>query len=91
MRRASAFADAKGILRSFGVQADRGPKAFTPIEIGLPRRSAFADAAQADRGPKALTPIEIGLSGRCAPGVGLCRRKGGFFGRRRPTVGRRAD
>jgi hypothetical protein len=34
-------------------------------------------------------PIEIGLSGRCAPGVGLRRREGCLFGRRRPTVGRR--
>jgi hypothetical protein len=34
-------------------------------------------------------PIEIGPSRRCAPGVGLRRRKEGFFGRRRPTVGRR--
>jgi hypothetical protein len=52
-RQASAFADAKdnpsagpgrpraeGLLRphSFGAQADRGPKAFVPIKIGLPRR-----------------------------------------------------
>jgi hypothetical protein len=34
-------------------------------------------------------PIEIGLSRRCAPGVGLRRRKERFPGRRRPTVGRR--
>jgi len=33
--------------------------------------------------------LEIGLSGRCAPGVGLRRREGCLFGRRRPTVGRR--
>jgi len=32
-RRASAFADAKGILRS--AQAGRRPKALMPIEIGL--------------------------------------------------------
>jgi hypothetical protein len=35
-------------------------------------------SAQADRWPKAFTPIEIGLSGRCAPGVGLRRRKDAF-------------
>jgi hypothetical protein len=38
-------------------------------------------SAQADRWPEAFTPIEIGLSGRCAPGVGLRRRK------RRSSVG----
>jgi hypothetical protein len=43
----------------------------------------------ADHRPKALVPIEIGLFGRYAPGVGLRRRKGCLFGRRRPTVGRR--
>jgi hypothetical protein len=52
-RRASAFADAKNVFpvgagrplaegpwrpNSFGVQADRWPEAFVPIEIGLPRR-----------------------------------------------------
>jgi len=54
-RRASAFADAKDTFpvgagrplaegpwgpNSFGAQADRWPKALTPIEIGLPGRSA---------------------------------------------------
>jgi len=45
------------------------------------RASAKADAngisrsAQADRRPKAVAPIEIGLPRRCAPGVGLRRRK----------------
>jgi len=38
MRRASASADARNVPRS--AQADRRPKAFTPIEIGLPRRDA---------------------------------------------------
>ena len=53
MRQASAFADAKdnppvgagrplaeGLSRpnSFGAQADHRPKAFVPMEIGLPRR-----------------------------------------------------
>jgi hypothetical protein len=85
---------------SFGAQAERWPEAFTPIEIGLlralsRRASAPADAedtsrsAQADRRPKAFMPIEIGLPGRCAPGVGLRRRKRHPPGRRRPTVGRR--
>jgi hypothetical protein len=46
-------------------------------------------SAQADRWPEAFAPIEIGLFGRYAPGVGLRRRKGCLFGRRRPTVGRR--
>jgi len=38
MRQASAFTDARNVSRS--AQADRWPKAFTPIEIGLPRRDA---------------------------------------------------
>jgi hypothetical protein len=38
---------------------------------------------------KPLLPIEIGLLRRCAPGVGLRRRKRHLPGRRRPTVGRR--
>jgi hypothetical protein len=37
-RRASASADASDTPRS--AQADHRPKAFTPIEIGLPRRDA---------------------------------------------------
>ncbi|WP_448595699.1 hypothetical protein, partial [Thermoflexus hugenholtzii] len=55
MRRASAFADAKNVFlvgagrppaegplrpNSFGAQANRRSKAFTLIEISLPRRSA---------------------------------------------------
>jgi len=44
---------------------------------------------QADWWPEAFVPIEIGLRRRCAPGVGLRRRGACFFGRRRPTVGRR--
>jgi len=112
-RRASAFADAKGILRS--AQADRGPKAFAPIEIGLFGRYApgvglrrrkgdssvgagrpsaeglwrpNSFGVQADRGPKAFAPIEIGLPRRCALGVGLRRRKGdSSVGAGRPWAG----
>jgi hypothetical protein len=65
-----------------------------------PTQRALFRSAQADRRPKAprgrihstpkaFTPIEIGLPRRCAPGVGLRRRKRRTFGRRRPTVGRR--
>jgi len=46
-------------------------------------------SAQVDRWPKAFVPIEIGLPRRCAPGVGLRRRKRHPPGRRRSTVGRR--
>jgi hypothetical protein len=78
-RQASASADTKNALpvgagrpsaegpprpNSFGAHADRRPKAFTPIEIGLPRRSrarrrppptqrTLFRSAQADRRPKA--------------------------------------
>jgi hypothetical protein len=38
MRQASAFAGAENVFRS--AQADRRPKAFAPIEIGLSRRDA---------------------------------------------------
>jgi hypothetical protein len=41
------------------------------------------------RRASAFMPIEIGLLGRFAPGVGLRRRKGCLFGRRRLTDGRR--
>jgi hypothetical protein len=128
-RQASAFADAKdnspvGAGRpsaegpprpnSFGAQADhRRPKAFVPIEIGLPRRCTpsvglrrrkrrssvgagrpraeglprpNSFGMQADRRPKAFVPMEIGPSRRCAPSVGLRRRKRQSSGRRRPTV-----
>jgi hypothetical protein len=78
MRQASAFADAKD---AFLVGEGR------PSAEGLPRLNSFD--THADHRPKALMPIEIGLFGRCAPGVGLRRRKGCLFGRRRPTIGRR--
>jgi hypothetical protein len=78
MRRASAFADAKD---AFLVGAGR------PLAGGLWRPNSFG--VRAGRWPEAFAPIEIGLFGRYAPGVGLRRRKGCLFGRRRPTVGRR--
>jgi hypothetical protein len=78
MRRASAFADAKD---AFLVGAGR------PSAEGLWRPNSFG--VWAGRWPEAFAPIEIGLFGRYAPGVGLRRRKGCLFGRRRPTVGRR--
>jgi hypothetical protein len=76
------------------------PKASTPIEIGLQRRlrarrrppptqKTPSRSAQADHRPKASTPIEIGLPRRCAPSVGLRRRKRPPPGRHRPTIGRR--
>jgi len=77
-RRASAFADAED---AFLVGAGR------PLAGGLWRPNSFG--VRAGRRPKALMPIEIGLFGRYAPGVGLRRRKGCLFGRRRPTIGRR--
>jgi hypothetical protein len=101
MRRASAFADAKGIFRS--AQADRGPKAFAPIEIGLFGRYAPGVGLRRRKGDSSVgagrplaegsAPIEIGLSGRCAPGVGLRRRKGdSSVGAGRPSAeGFRAD
>jgi hypothetical protein len=78
VRRASAFADAE---RAFSVGAGR------PSAGGPWRPNSFG--VQADRWPEAFVPIEIGLPRRCAPGVGLRRRGACFFGRRRPTVGRR--
>jgi len=85
-RRASAFADAKGIFRS--AQADRRPKAFAPIEIGLFGRYAPGVGLRRRKGDFSVgagrpwaggsAPIEIGLQRRCAPGVGLRRRKGDF-------------
>jgi hypothetical protein len=54
-----------------------------PLAEGLWRPNSFG--AQG----RLFVPIEIGLLGRCAPGVGLRRRKRQSFGRRRPTVGRR--
>jgi len=77
-RRASAFADAKD---TFPVGAGR------PSTGGHRRPNSFG--AQADWWPEAFVPIEIGLRRRCAPGVGLRRCGARFFGRRRPTVGRR--
>jgi hypothetical protein len=78
MRRASAFADAKD---AFLVGAGR------PSAGGLWRPNSFG--VRAGRRPEAFAPIEIGFFGRYAPGVGLRRRKGCLFGRRRPTIGRR--
>ncbi|QWK09759.1 MAG: hypothetical protein KNN16_10305 [Thermoflexus hugenholtzii] len=78
MRQASAFADAKD---AFLVGAGR------PSAGGLWRPNSFG--VRAGRRPEAFAPIEIGLFGRYAPGVGLRRRKGCLFGRRRPTIGRR--
>ena len=50
-------------------------------------KSASPGADAPSVGP--FAPIEIGLPGRCAPGVGLRRRRRCSFDRRRPTVGRR--
>jgi hypothetical protein len=77
-RRASASVDAK----------DTSPVgAGRPSAEGPGRPNSFG--VHADRRPKAFPPIEIGLPGRCAPGVGLRRRKRHLPGRRRPTAGRR--
>jgi hypothetical protein len=75
----------------------RRPATRFPGGVDGPRREARTRecggesfwSAQADRRPEAFVPIEIGLPRRCAPGVGLRRRGACFFGRRRPTVGRR--
>jgi hypothetical protein len=75
----------------------RRPATRFPGGVDGPRREARTRecgggtfwSAQADRWPEAFVPIEIGLPRRCAPGVGLRRRGACFFGRRRPTVGRR--
>jgi hypothetical protein len=96
MRQASAFADAESVFRS--AQAERWPKAFAPIEIGLlatRQASAFAGAesvfrsAQAERWPKAFSPIEIGLLRRLRAKRRPSPAQRAFFGRRRPSVGRR--
>jgi hypothetical protein len=66
-----------------------------PLQALARRASASADAsdtprlAQADRWPKAFTPIEIGLPRRLRAGRRPSPTRGTFFGRRRPTVGRR--
>jgi hypothetical protein len=97
-RRASAFADANGISRS--AQANRGPKAVAPIEIGLPRRlragrrpsptqETPSRSAQAGRRPEAFAPIEIGLPRRLRAGRRPLPTQMGSPGRRRPVVGRR--
>jgi hypothetical protein len=52
-----------------------------PLEAEFIRR--------AGRRPKALCRLKSAFEGADAPGVGLRRRGACFFGRRRPTVGRR--
>jgi hypothetical protein len=57
----------------------RRRKRYLPVGAGRPsaegpwRPNSFG--TYADHRPKAFTPIEIGPSRRCAPGVGLRRRK----------------
>jgi len=77
-RRASAFADAKDtLLVGAGFHADWNlpPQALRAGRRPSPTQRTPSWSAQADRWPEAFTPIEIGLLGRCAPGVGLRRRK----------------
>jgi hypothetical protein len=82
---------------SRSAQADRGPKALAPIEIGLQRRSAPGAGLRRHKGqppgrrrPTAgRRPLEAEFIRRSAPGAGLRRRKGQPPGRRRPTAGRR--
>jgi hypothetical protein len=89
MRQASASADAKPLPSRRGPTVGRRPLEAEFIRCALRHASASADAKRPFRSAQAFTPIEIGLPRRCAPGVGLRRRKRRTFGRRRPTVGRR--
>jgi hypothetical protein len=83
-RRASAFADAKGILRS--AQADRRPEALRRLKSafqGAARRaSAFADAkgilrsAQADHRPKALRRLKSAFRGAARRASAFADAKG---------------
>jgi hypothetical protein len=70
----------------------------SPVGAGRPKSASKASAPGVEfirhtetpsRSAQAFTPIEIGLPRRCAPGVGLRRRKRHPPGRRRPTAGRR--
>jgi len=107
-RQASASANAEGIFavgagrplaegpwrpNSFGVQADHRPKTPTPIEIGLPRRSAPGVGLRRRRVSfrlaQAFTPIKIGLLGRLRAKRRPPPTQKAFSGRRRPTAGRR--
>jgi hypothetical protein len=95
MRQASAFADARNVPRL--AQADRWPKAFTPIEIGLPRRDApgvglrrreerFSVGAGRPLAKGLRRPNSFGAprAGRRPPPT-----QATLLGRRRPTVGQR--
>jgi hypothetical protein len=86
-RRASASADASDVPRL--AQADRWPKAFTPIEIGLPRRlragrrppptqATFPGWRRRTVGRRPSRRLKSAFSGACAPCVGLRRRKERF-------------
>jgi hypothetical protein len=92
---------AEGLPIEIGLQALapgvglRRRKRHLPVGAGhrdgglrMPQGRPFRSIPQWSR-LKPLLPIEIGLPGRCAPGVGLRRRKRHLPGRRRPTVGRR--
>jgi len=94
-RQASASANAEGIFavgagrplaegpwrpNSFGVQADRRPKAPTPIEIGLPRRSAPGTGLRQRRRH---------FCGRRRPTIGRRPLEAEFIRHPRPTAGRR--
>jgi len=87
MRQASAFADAGDVPRS--AQADRWPKAFTPIEIGLPRRlraerrppptqATLLGRRRPTVGRRPSRRLKSASPGACAPSVGLRRRKERF-------------
>jgi hypothetical protein len=82
-RRASAFADAGNVFGS--AQAERWPKAFAPIEIGLYRRlragrrpsptqATFLGRRRPAVGRRPSRRLKSAFSGACAPGVGLRRR-----------------
>jgi hypothetical protein len=83
-RQASASADAKDTSRS--AQANHRPKASTPIEIGLPRRSTpGVGLRQRKRHPpgrrrptagrRPPRRLKSAFQGACAPSVSLRRRK----------------
>jgi hypothetical protein len=94
-RQASASADARNVPRL--AQADRWPKAFTPIEIGLSRRDAPGVGLRRREerfSVGAGRPLAEGLRRPNSFGTPRAERqppptRGTFPGRRRPTVGRR--
>jgi hypothetical protein len=94
-RQASAFADAGNVFGRRRPTIGRRPQEAEFIRRAPRQALAFAGAenvfrsAQAGRWPKAFSPIEIGLLRRLRAGRRPSPTQRTFFGRRRPTVGRR--